>query len=299
MRRNCILGALVLALLLSACSFSEPVPEGGRETATGFLEPLAPGEAVAGNDFAALDYSNTDQGYIQVRYDGPAQRAKVQILDPEGLTYTYTVYPGHQGFLPLTSGQGTYTVTVLENAFDNIYAVAFKAEVEAELTDEFLPYLYPNQYVWYSADSEVVSLGREISDRSTDDITYVQNVYEYVTGNITYDYALAANVPVDYLPDPDRTIETGTGICLDYASLMTALLRSQGVPAKLVVGWSGTQYHAWISVYLEETGWVDGAFFFDGVSWSRLDPTLAAGNRSTSVKDYVNNNANYKERFFY
>ena len=131
------------------------------------------------------------------------------------------------------------------------------------------------------------------------DLTYVQNVYEYVTENITYDHELAANIPVDYLPDVDRTIETGKGICLDYASLMTALLRSQGIPAKLVVGWSGTQYHAWISVYLKETGWVDGAIFFDGLNWSRLDPTLAAGNRGTSVKDYVNNNSNYKERFFY
>ena len=177
--------------------------------------------------------------------------------------------------------------------------MAFKPELAAAVTDEFRPYLYPNQYVWYTADSRVFALGRELSDRSADDIAYVQNVYEYVTENIVYDRELAANVPVDYLPDVDRTIETGKGICLDYASLMTALLRSQGIPAKLVVGWSGTQYHAWISVYLKETGWVDGAFFFDGVNWSRLDPTIAAGNRGTTVKDYVNNSSNYIERFFY
>ena len=299
MRRNLILLALVLALFLSACSLPEPAPQGGRETATEFLEPAAPGESVAGNEFAELDYSNTDQGYIQVRYDGPAQRAKVQIVDPEGLTYSYTLKPGSLEVLPLTSGTGHYSVTILENAFDNIYAIACTVELDAEVEDEFRPYLYPNQYVWYTAGSETCALGREISERSSDDLTYVQNVYEYVTENIAYDHDLAANIPTDYLPDVDRTIETGKGICLDYAALMTALLRSQGIPTKLVVGWSGTQYHAWISVYLEETGWVDGAIFFDGLNWSRLDPTLAAGNRGTSVKDYVNNNANYKERFFY
>lgn len=299
MRRNSILWALVLALFLSACALPEPEPQGGRETAAVLLIPEAPGEAVAGNDYAELDWSNADEGYIQVRYDGPALKAKVQILDPMGLTYIYTVYPGDLGVLPLTGGPGLYNVTVMENAFDDFYAVAFKTELEAEVTDEFRPYLYPNQYVWYTADSRVFALGRELSDRSADDIAYVQNVYEYVTENIVYDRELAANVPVDYLPDVDRTIETGKGICLDYASLMTALLRSQGIPAKLVVGWSGTQYHAWISVYLKETGWVDGAFFFDGVNWSRLDPTIAAGNRGTTVKDYVNNSSNYIERFFY
>ena len=299
MRRNSILWALVLALFLSACALPEPEPQGGRETAAVLLIPEAPGEAVAGNDYAELDWSNADEGYIQVRYDGPALKAKVQILDPMGLTYIYTVYPGDLGVLPLTGGPGLYNVTVMENAFDDFYAVAFKTELEAAVTDEFRPYLYPNQYVWYTADSRVFALGRELSDRSADDIAYVQNVYEYVTENIVYDRELAANVPVDYLPDVDRTIETGKGVCLDYASLMTALLRSQGIPAKLVVGWSGTQYHAWISVYLKETGWVDGAFFFDGVNWSRLDPTIAAGNRGTTVKDYVNNSSNYIERFIY
>ena len=297
-RKTCIL-VLVLALFLSSCAFPEPEPQGGRETATNFLEPAAPGEAVAGNEFAALDYSNTDQGYIQVRYDGPAQRARVQILDPEGITYSYTLKPGSLEVLPLTSGAGHYSVTILENAFDNIYAVACTVELDAEVADEFLPYLYPNQYVWYTSGSRACALGRELSEISSDDLTYVQRVYEYVTENIVYDHELAADIPVDYLPDVDRTIETGKGICLDYAALMTALLRSQGIPTKLVVGWSGTQYHAWISVYLKETGWVDGAIFFDGLNWSRLDPTLAAGNRGTSIKDYVNNNSNYKERFFY
>ena len=218
MRRNSILWALVLALFLSACALPEPEPQGGRETAAVLLIPEAPGEAVAGNDYAELDWSNADEGYIQVRYDGPALKAKVQILDPMGMTYIYTVYPGDLGVLPLTGGPGLYNVTVMENAFDDFYAVAFKTELEAAVTDEFRPYLYPNQYVWYTADSRVFALGRELSDRSADDIAYVQNVYEYVTENIVYDRELAANVPVDYLPDVDRTIETGKGVCLDYAS---------------------------------------------------------------------------------
>lgn len=290
--------ALVLALFLSACA-REKTLETVRSTRTTVLTPEAPGEIVTGNDYATLDSSRTQEGYIQVRYSGEAPRAKLQLLDPEGTLYIYTLLPGGFETLPLTGGDGIYSVTVLENAFDNVYAVAYTGELEASQVDEFKPYLYPNQYVWYTEDSKVYALGAELSAKSRDDLHYVENVYAYVVENVEYDHDLAAAIPVDYLPDVDRTLETGKGVCLDYAALMTALLRSQGIPAKLVVGWSGTQYHAWISVYLAETGWVDGVIFFDGINWSRFDPTLAAGNRGTSVKDYVNNNSNYREKLFY
>ena len=290
-------GALVLALFLSSCA--EKPPQVPRQTRTEVLSPEAPGEEVSGNEFASLDSSRTEEGYIQVCYSGDAARARLQLLDPEGVLYTYCLRPGVPEVLPLTGGQGTYNVTVLENAFDNIYAVTWSGELEAEQVDEFKPYLYPNQYVWYTAGSRVYALGAELSRQSGDDLQYVEKVYDYVVENVDYDHELAANIPTDYLPDVDRTLETGKGVCLDYAALMTALLRSQGIPSKLVVGYSGQLYHAWISVYLEETGWVDGAIFFDGTSWSRIDPTLAAGNRGTSVKDYVNNSGNYREKYFY
>lgn len=291
---------LAAAALLSGCSPApEPVPTTHRETRTTVLEPQAPGIVVLGNDFAGVDASNTGEGYIQLRYAGEAAKAKVQLTLPDGSLYTYTLDPGDYETLPLTGGGGTYGVAVLENAFDNIYALAFSGEFQAEDVDEFKPYLYPNQYVWFTKDSRVTALGVELSEQAADDLDYVTRVYGYVVENITYDREFAATIPVDYVPDLEKTLETGKGICLDYASLMTALLRSQDIPAKLVVGYSGAEYHAWISVYLEETGWMDGVIYFDGVSWSRVDPTLAAGNRGTSVKDYVNNNSNYKEKYFY
>ena len=127
----------------------------------------------------------------------------------------------------------------------------------------------------------------------------MEKVYDYVTGNIVYDTELAANVPLGYIPDIDSTLERGKGICFDYASLMTALLRTQGIPTKLVVGYSGTAYHAWISVYLQEAGWVDKIIRFDGKSWSLMDPTLAASNHREDVKRYFGDGGNYIAKYFY
>ena len=80
---------------------------------------------------------------------------------------------------------------------------------------------------------------------------------------------------------------------------MTALLRTQGIPTKLVVGYSGTAYHAWISVYLQEAGWVDKIIRFDGKSWSLMDPTLAASNDLEDVKRYIGDGGNYIAKYFY
>ena len=97
----------------------------------------------------------------------------------------------------------------------------------------------------------------------------------------------------------DATLASGKGICFDYASLMTAMLRSQGIPTRLDVGYSGTAYHAWISVYLKESGLVSGIIEFDGKNWTLMDPTLAASNSSKEVKKYIGDGSNYTVKYVY
>jgi len=108
----------------------------------------------------------------------------------------------------------------------------------------------------------------------------VETIYNYVTTNIKYDYEKAATVQSGYLPDLDHVLKVKKGICFDYAALMTGMLRSQNIPCKLVVGYANTEYHAWISVYSPETGWVDGVIYFNGVNWQQMDPTFASGGNN-------------------
>jgi len=98
----------------------------------------------------------------------------------------------------------------------------------------------------------------------------------------------------------DTVLEKKSGICFDYAALMTGMLRSQGIPCKLVVGYAGTAYHAWISVWTQEHGWVDGAIYFDGSVWQRMDPTFASGSGGDpAILRYIGDGANYTAKYFY
>lgn len=96
-------------------------------------------------------------------------------------------------------------------------------------------------------------------------------------------------------------LEEKKGICWDYASLMASMLRSQGVPVKVVVGYTSRgEYHAWINVWSEEGGWVEGMIYFDGKVWKLMDPTFASSGKQTKkTMDYISDSSNYKERFYY
>lgn len=270
-----------------------------RADAYASLVPTASGETCYGDDSVSIDASNISDGYVMVRYTGRSEKAKAQITIPDGTVYTYTIKGSDYNTFPLTGGNGDYTLKVYEWVVDNSYALAFSKDLSVSLSDEFKPFLYPNQYVWFTGDSQVVALGRELSDQSADDLDYVQNSYYYVIRNISYDNDKAENTPTDYVPDIDTILEEKKGICFDYASLMAALLRSQSIPTKLEVGYSGEAYHAWISVYLTESGWVDNIIEFDGKDWVLMDPTLAANNSSKAVAKYIGDGSKYTVKYSY
>ena len=293
---------LILVLTFSGCS-----KKGSSEASSSFtpgethvLVPQADGSNTIGGDPLLLDLSHTDQGYFIGTMSGDGGKINIQLIGPDNVTYKYFIEEADSPTVfPFTAGSGSYTLMAFQNISEDQYASLFSQVIDVELTNDFLPFLYPNQYVWFTKDSKAVKKGQALSDDSADDLDYVQQVYHYVIENITYDKQKAETVASGYIPDPDATMESGTGICFDYASLMTALLRSQHIPTKLEVGYSGEAYHAWISVYLHEVGWVDNIIEFDGKDWSLMDPTLAASNSASSVKKYIGDGSNYTVKYSY
>lgn len=263
------------------------------------LEPVASGELVADNDKAIIDYSHAEDGYVMVRYTAD-KNCRLKVRVERQTTYTYNLPKDEWTVFPLTDGNGTYTIRVYENISGSSYALAMATEVEVTLKDEFAPFLRPNQYVDFSEATNAVNVAWELTRDIENPLGKVEAVYNYVVTELTYDNEKARTVKSGYIPVLDEVLEAKQGICFDYASLMTAMLRSQGIPCKMVFGYTGGAYHAWISVWTEDTGWVDGVIFFDGVAWQRLDPTFASyDNQSDAIMKYIGDGKNYKEKYFY
>ena len=295
----------IFCLLLGGCSGSSSASRKEhsgppRDSTPKVLTPSADGVTVYQNDFASIDASNTSQGYVMVKYNGANEKVKLQITCPDQSCYTYLISDrGAYDTFPLTAGNGSYALQVLENVAGDTYTVSLTQSINVSIEDEFLPFLYPNQYVNFHADSQAVSKGSDLAKDTYSDLDVVQNIYNYVIKNISYDTEKAQSVSYGYVPDVDDTLSSKKGICFDYAALMTSMLRSQNIPTKLEVGYSGDAYHAWISTYIDDKGWVDDIIQFDGDTWQIMDPTLAATNDSAAVKKYVGDGSHYVVKYTY
>ncbi len=258
------------ALLAVLCLAAAPMTSYGM-----VRTPVASGTTTYGNDKVTVDVSHMDQGYVMVKYNGSNGKIKVQITKQTTYTYNLNARDAYEVF-PLTEGNGSYSIKVFENISGNQYAQAFSQSVQVNLENQYAPFLYPNQYVNFNQNSNAVAVSAQVAAGAADQLGIVANVFDYVVQNLTYDHNKAATVQSGYLPNVDSTLATRNGICFDYASLMTAMLRAQDIPTKLVVGYTGQLYHAWISVYLPNQGWVENVIYFDGQNWSLMDPTFAS-----------------------
>lgn len=273
------------------------VVENGSAPVSSTVTPQASGKEVYSNDKAAIDASNKKSGYIMVKYiGGSGNKIKVRITVPDdGTVYTYNLNSsGNYETFPLSGGNGTYNVKVYRNVSGTKYATDFSQDISVQLKDQFAPFLHSNQYVNYTSSSKAVAVAKQITSGCSSTLDKVQKVYTYVATNISYDYNKANSVSSGYLPNIDSVLATKKGICFDYAALMTAMLRSQSIPTKLVVGYAGSAYHAWISVYVSGTGWIDGVIYFDGKNWEIMDPTFASTQGSEAIK-----NTTYSAKYLY
>ena len=298
------LGAGLLALVLATAALSATWASAANLPTKATIKT---GVTVYANTKASVDASNLTEGFVTVKYTGGKDvRIKVQITkDKSATTYTYDLNSkGTAETFPLTEGNGTYSIKIFENTTGTKYAQAYACSVSMTLRDEFLPHLYANQYVNFTSESKVAKKAAELMVGKSSDLDKVTAVFDFVVDNFTYDYVFAKEVQegkhTGYLPSVDKALDAKKGICFDYAAVMAAMLRSQNIPCKLVVGYAGSTYHAWINVYIPGQGWVDKAIYFDGTTWTLMDPTFTStGKRSESIMKYVTTPTNYAQKYAY
>ena len=234
------------------------------------ITPTADGVKVYSNGDALIDASNSSQGYLMIKLKKAMSGSYRILVNADDINVRYTFQLNNSGnyeVIPITEGSGSYTVSVLKVTSAGKGTVMFKQALNVSVSDSFLPFLTPNQFCMYS---------------------YVSTAENGANG---------------YIPVPDTVLANKSGICFDYASLMAAMLRSQKIPTKVVVGYAGDIYHAWISVYVDGSGWIDGYIYFDGNKWNRMDPTFAASakdeNDYKSIVDFISDGSNYSVIYYY
>ena len=301
--------ALSMTLILTSCGGSDgggaaAAAPGGEETAQeGGYEPPEMKTAVfdessaEGSGGALVDLSGASQGYFAVKVSSDT-RIKL-VVEKDSEKYIYDVVLDKVQIFPLQLGNGSYKISVMKNIVDNKYSELYTTWAEVSLDDEFGPFLRPSQYADFDADSKCVAKAAELAGQAADANGFITNVYDFVCKKVTYDKEKAATVQPGYLPVPDETMETGKGICFDYASLAAAMLRSQGIPTKIIFGYVGDGedlYHAWNMYYTEKAGWVAVEFEVSEDEWNRLDLTFSANGEDSQ---FIGDGSNYLDVYQY
>lgn len=282
--------ATALFLALAPCAVTQ---------AAAVRTPKADGTVTYSSDKAIIDASHTSDGYVMVKYTGGNAKVKLRIQKNTEYTYDITSTGDYVTF-PLSEGSGSYTIKLFENVSGTSYAQAMSQTIQVNIANDTTPFLYPNQFCNFNAGSNVVAVSDSITSGISDPLKKVEAVYNYTVDNISYDNQKAASAQAGYIPNIDNTLARKTGICFDYAAVMCSMLRAQGIPTKLVIGYAGDVYHAWVSIYIQGQGWVDNIIYFDGTNWQLMDPTfVSSGNKSAEALSYVSNPANYKQKFCY
>lgn len=276
---------------------AEPEAEAGPYVAPPMKEAAFHPELAETGQRVMLDLSAVSDGVVAVSAQSD-KRLKFQVVKGEE-TYNYNLASdGTPSIFPLQCGDGEYRFRVMENVVDKKYAELFSRTVDVKLSDPFAPFLRPSDYVNFNADSACVKKAAELAKTAGTPLGLVAAVYGFVCQTVRYDEELARTVKSGYLPVPDRTMLSGKGICFDYAALAASMLRSQGIPTRMVFGYVAPDqlYHAWNMFYTEETGWVTVSFEVSANSWVRLDLTFAANGADSQ---FIGDGSNYADVYYY
>jgi len=249
--------------------------------------PVASGKITADNGIIHMDYSNTANGYVMIKWvaDIQVENIGISITDPNKVTRITTLHKGDGswGVYPLTYGDGTYTIKVVEkrqargNKKD---CRVFLKKIQVKLSDEFTPFLRPNYRVNYDKTTVAVKAAAMLTERATTNLEKADIIYNFVISNFTYDYRAAKDATKAtrwQSTNLDQCWTKGSGLCGDLSALTVAMLRSQGIPAQMVYGHINEveNRHAWVKAYING-------------SWVLLDPTYDLGGSRILDRSEIN-----------
>lgn len=250
--------ALLVLLMWLLCGTA------GHAASMDAVWPESPGIDVKTDGKLVIDESNMDKGYIMVKTAEPTSHAmKVTVSQGQWQLIYDLNSDAEYEVLPLQEGSGQYEVALFENVKGKKYSSEGKVVVDAQMSDRNAAFLVPNQYVNYELWTSAVQKSDEICAGMSPDEAY-KAVTEFMASEFAYDFVRAKTISSGEKPDIDYCYDNRMGICQDLAAVTACMLRVQGVPTRLVIGYADKYYHAWNTMV------VNGEEIF-------FDPTNAVG----------------------
>ncbi|MBW2004245.1 MAG: transglutaminase domain-containing protein [Deltaproteobacteria bacterium] len=183
-------------------------------------------------------------------YELSAIKVAQRLTNPRELSYLKVLFD--QTPLPMSvngprqslTGR-VLTVTKETPPFTASYTVPYEGQ-----EDSLLYSLRPEMLI-QSDDPKIISLARQIVKETTDPFLAAQMIMEWVFENLE-------KMPVVSIPNAKEILAYKKGDCNEHATILTALLRAIGIPARIVVGLvykdGKFYYHAWNEAYINR--WV-------------------------------------------
>lgn len=200
-----------------------------------------------------IDESQCSKGIIRVRYTNDSgKRMKIAVIKGGSKTYFNFAGNGSYESFPLQGGSGSYRITLYRNISGTSYEVFKSFDINVQISSEYAVYLSSNQMVNWANSSKAIGLARQLTSGLGSDEQKAKAIYSYVVKNIKYDINKLSTVSSGYIPNIDSVLNSRSGICFDFAAVYAGMLRSVGIPAKLVMGTSSrvNGYHSWNEVYI-------------------------------------------------
>lgn len=223
----------------------------------------------------AIDIETSSEGYFTVNYDANRNcKMKVGVTHKNGTVY-YSYTPGTEASYTFTMGDGPYKVTLFRNVSGNSYAKVTSTETVVEMESDLSPYLASTTEITFSDHDIVGMTASDLCSGLSADSDKVVAIHNYIAANFTYDKEFAANVRSGavktYTPNTASIITANKGVCYDFSALFAAMCRSQGIPCSMEKGIRYGGYHAWNSIYVNDT-------------WYTVDLTVSIANKASAAK---------------
>ena len=179
-------------------------------------------------------------------YDLSAIKVKEKVKNPRELSYLKVAFDHVPPSLPAAGLRQSLYGKVLSvqrerPPFTASYTIPYRGS-----NGEFLQNLQPELLV-QCEDREIKELAGKIINDTTDPFLASRKIMEWAFENID-------KVPLVSIPDAKQILTLRKGDCNEHATLVTALLRSVGIPARIVVGlvYRGGKfyYHAWNEAHI-------------------------------------------------